>query len=87
MNIVELFVLMKKVIKGGGKINELMRSFIEDKLKEISVEAFQDPLCGQILQAFDSSQHDSFRQMFKQKPFGILKICRETTQMQGQQNK
>ena len=44
MNIVELFVLMKKVIKGGGKINELMRSFIEDKIKEISVEAFQDPL-------------------------------------------
>ena len=30
MNIVELFVLMNKVIKGGGKINELMRSFIED---------------------------------------------------------
>ena len=44
MNIVELFVLMKKVIKGEGKINELMRSFIEDKIKEISVEAFQDPL-------------------------------------------
>ena len=43
MNIVELFVLMKKVIKGGAKINELMRSFIEDKIKEISVEAFQDP--------------------------------------------
>ena len=43
MNIAELFVLMKKVIKGGGKINELMRSFIEDKIKEISVEAFQDP--------------------------------------------
>ena len=41
--LVELFVLMKKVIKGGGKINELMRSFIEDKFKEISVEAFQDP--------------------------------------------
>ena len=34
---------MKKVIQGGGKINELMRSFIEDKIKEISVEAFQDP--------------------------------------------
>ena len=44
MNIVELFVLMKKVIKGGTKINELMRSFIEDKIKEINVEAFQDPL-------------------------------------------
>ena len=43
MNIVELFVLMKKVIKGGGKINELLRSFIEDKIKEISVEAFEDP--------------------------------------------
>ena len=43
MNIVELFVLMKKVIKGGAKINELMRSFIEDKIKEIGVEAFQDP--------------------------------------------
>ena len=34
---------MKKVIKGGGKTNELMRIFIEDKIKEISVEAFQDP--------------------------------------------
>ena len=43
MNIVELFVLMKKVIKGGAKINELMRSFIEDKIKEIGVEAFQNP--------------------------------------------
>ena len=43
MNIVELFVLMKKVIQGGGKINELMRSFIEDKIIKISVEAFRDP--------------------------------------------
>ena len=43
MNIVEMFVLMKKVIKGGAKINELMRSFIEDKIREISVEAFQYP--------------------------------------------
>ena len=43
MNIVELFVLMKKVIKGGEKINELMRSFIEDKIRKISVEAFQNP--------------------------------------------
>ena len=34
---------MKKVIKGGAKINELMRSFIEDKINEISVEAFQEP--------------------------------------------
>ena len=32
------------MIKGGGKINKLMRSFIEEKIKEISVEAFQDPL-------------------------------------------
>ena len=44
MNIVELFVLMRKVIKGGGKVNELMRSFIQEKIKEISVEAFQEPL-------------------------------------------
>ena len=43
MNIVELFVLMRKVIKGGGKINKLMRSYIEERIKEISVEAFQDP--------------------------------------------
>ena len=43
MNIVELFVLMRKVIKGGARINELMRSFIEDKIKEIGVEAFQEP--------------------------------------------
>ena len=41
LNIVELFVLMRKVIKGGARINELMRSFIEDKIKEIDVEAFQ----------------------------------------------
>ena len=43
MNIVELFVLIRKVIKGGGKVNELMRSFIKEKIKKISVEAFQDP--------------------------------------------
>ena len=43
LNIVELFVLMRKVIKGGARINELMRSFIEDKIKEIGVEAFQEP--------------------------------------------
>ena len=43
LNIVELFVLMKKVIKGGSKVNELMRSHIEEKIKDISVEAFQDP--------------------------------------------
>ena len=43
LNIVELYVLMRKVIKGGAKINELMRSFIEDKIREIGVEAFQEP--------------------------------------------
>ena len=43
LNIVELYVLMRKVIKGGARINELMRSFIEDKIKEIGVEAFQEP--------------------------------------------
>ena len=42
MNIVELFVLMKKVIKGGARINELMRSFIEDKIKDIGGKAFQE---------------------------------------------
>ena len=34
---------MQKVIKGGGKVNELMTSFIEDKIKDIGVEAFHDP--------------------------------------------
>ena len=43
LNIVELFVLMRKVIKGENKVNELMRSFIEERIKDISVEAFQDP--------------------------------------------
>ena len=43
LNIVELYVLMRKVIKGESKVNELMRSFIEEKIKDISVEAFQDP--------------------------------------------
>ena len=43
LNIVEMFVLMRKVIKGGSKVNELMRSFIEVKIKDIGVEAFQDP--------------------------------------------
>ena len=43
LNIVELFVLMRKVIKGGARINELMRSFIEEKIKDIGVEAFQEP--------------------------------------------
>ena len=35
--------MMRKVIKGGNKVNELMRSFIEDKIKDIGVEAFHDP--------------------------------------------
>ena len=43
LNIVELFVLMQKVIKGGNMLNELMRSYIEKKIKDISVEAFLDP--------------------------------------------
>ena len=43
LNIVELFVLMKKVIKGGSKVNELMRSYTEERIKDIIVEAFQDP--------------------------------------------
>ena len=43
LNIVELYVLIRKVIKGGSKVNELMRSFIEDKIKDIGVEAFHDP--------------------------------------------
>ena len=43
LNIVELYVLMRKVIKGGARINELMRSLIEDKIREIGVEAFQEP--------------------------------------------
>ena len=43
LNILELFVLMRKVIKGGNKVNKLIRSLIEEKIKEISVEAFQSP--------------------------------------------
>ena len=43
-NIVELFVLMRKVIKGGARINDLMRSLIEEKIKDIGVEAFQEPV-------------------------------------------
>ena len=42
LHIVELFVLMRKVIKRGNKVNELMRSFIEDKIKYVGVEAFHD---------------------------------------------
>ena len=38
INIMELFVLMRKVIKRGHKVNELMRSFIEEKIKSIGVE-------------------------------------------------
>ena len=48
VNIVELYVLMKKVIKGGSKINELIRSFIEDKNREIIVEAFKIPMWSSI---------------------------------------
>ena len=43
LNIVELLVLMKKVIKGGRKVNELMRDHIEERIKDIGVEAFHDP--------------------------------------------
>ena len=43
MNIVEIYVLMRKVIKGGSKLNELMRSFIEEKIKDIGVKGIQDP--------------------------------------------
>ena len=43
INIVELFVLIRKVIKGGSKVNELMMSYIEEKIKDINVEAFLDP--------------------------------------------
>ena len=43
LNIVELYVQMRKVIKGGNKVNELMRSFIKEKIKDIRIEAFQDP--------------------------------------------
>ena len=43
LNIMELFMLMRNVIKGGSKVNELMRSYIEERIKDISVEAFQDP--------------------------------------------
>ena len=34
---------MRKVIKGGARINKLIRSFIEEKIKDIGVEAFQEP--------------------------------------------
>ena len=44
LNIVELFVLMRKVIKGGSKVNELMRDHIEERIKDIGVEAFLDLL-------------------------------------------
>ena len=36
-------MLTKKVIKGGRKVNELMGSYIEERIKVISVKAFQDP--------------------------------------------
>ena len=40
LNIVELFMLMRKVIKGGNKVNELMRSFIKRKSKVSSWKHF-----------------------------------------------
>ena len=43
LNIIELFVRMRNVIKGGHKVNELMMSFIEEKIKSVGVEAFLDP--------------------------------------------
>ena len=36
-------MLMRKVIKGGSKVNKMTRSFIEESIKDISVEAFRDP--------------------------------------------
>ena len=32
-------MLIKKVIKGGSKVNELMMRYIEERIKDISVEA------------------------------------------------
>ena len=59
LNIVELFALMRKVIKGGARINELMRSFIEEKIKDIGVEAFQEPAVVKYYKPSDTAQHDS----------------------------
>ena len=36
-------MLMRKAVKGGHKVNELMRNPIEEKIKNIGVEAFLDP--------------------------------------------
>ena len=36
-------MLMRKMIEGGHKVNELMRSFIQEKIKNIGVEALLDP--------------------------------------------
>lgn len=44
MNIVELYVLKRKIIFGGHKVNEVMRDQISEKIKEIGVEAFDQPL-------------------------------------------
>lgn len=43
INIVELFILQRKVISGGHKINELLREFIKGFITKYTPEAFYTP--------------------------------------------
>lgn len=43
MNIIELFILQRKVIFGGHKMNELLREFIKGYLRKYTPEAFSTP--------------------------------------------
>ena len=77
---------MRKVIKGGARINELMRSFIEDKIKEIGVEAFQEPHVVKYYKPSTLHNMTLSDECLRSKPLSIHEVCRGSTQMQSQQN-
>ena len=77
---------MRKVIKGGAKINELMRSFIEDKTKEIGVEAFQNPPVVKYYKPSTLQNMTLSDECLDRNHLEFMKYVEGQTQMQGQQN-
>ena len=63
-----------------------MRSFIEDKIKDIGVEAFQEPPVVKYYKPSTLHNMTLSDECLDQKPLRIHEICRGSTQMQGQQN-
>ena len=86
LNIVDLLVLMRKVIKGGSRVNELMMSYIEEKITDIGIEAFLYPQVVKYYKPSTVYNMTLFDECLDRSHLEFIKYVEGTAQMQRQQN-